>query len=133
MNEVIPMKRLLLTAVAALVLVAPLAAQHRTVVLVRPGFGWGWYDPYWGPYPYGYYAGPATGEVKFDTKAKDAEVFVDGAYAGTIRKLKTLNLRPGTYNIEVREPGQPTYAEKIYVIAGKTLHLKPDLDAQAQP
>jgi hypothetical protein len=127
------MKRLLLAGFAALVLVTPLAAQHRTVVLVHPAFGWGWYNPYWGPYPYSYYSAPATGEVKFDTKAKDTEVFIDGAYAGTIRKLKTLNLRPGTYNIELRSPGQQTYAEKIYVIAGKTLHLKPDLDAQAQP
>lgn len=126
------MKRLLLAGLAALVLVAPMAAQHRRVVVVSPAFGWGWYQPYWGPYPYGYYAAPATGDVKFDTKAKDAEVFIDGAYAGTVGKLKTLHLRPGDYNIELRAQGEPAYAEKIYVIAGKTLHLKPDLEAPAQ-
>lgn len=129
------MKRLLLAGIAALVLVAPMAAQHRRVVVVSPAFGWGWYDPYWGAYPYGYgyYAAPDTGEVKFDTKAKNAEVFIDGAYAGTVGKLKTLHLRPGTYNIELRAQGEATYAEKVYVIAGKTLHVKPDLEASAQP
>lgn len=131
------MKRLLLAGLATLALAIPAAAQHRAVVVVGPAFGWGWYSPwyspYWGPYPYGYYAVRATGEVKFDTKAKDAEVFIDGAYAGTVGKLKSLKLRPGTYNIEVREQGQATYAEKIYVVAGKTLHLKPELAAQAQP
>lgn len=125
------MKRLLLAALAALMLVTPMAAQPpRHVVVVEPA--WGWYSPFWGPYPYayGYYAGPPTGEVKFDTKAKDSEVFIDGAYAGTIRKLKKLDLRPGTYDIELREAGQTTYAEKIYVVAGKTLHLNPNVNAE---
>ncbi len=40
-------------------------------------YGLGWYEPY------GYVAGPTAGKVKFDTKVKDAQVYVDGAYAGT--------------------------------------------------
>jgi len=32
---------------------------------------------------------------------------------------------PGTYTIEMRAPGQPQFAEKIYVLAGKTVHVEP--------
>jgi hypothetical protein len=123
------MKRLLLICLTAAVMMAPLAAYARPVrVFVGPGYGWGY--SYWGayPYPYGYYGyGPATGAVKFDTKVKDAEVYINGAYAGTVGKLKTMNLRPGSYDIQVRESGQTAFDKKVYVAAGKTLHLKPEL------
>jgi hypothetical protein len=71
--------------------------------------------------------------LKFDTSVKDAEVYIDGAYAGTVRKLKTMYLRPGSYDIEVRAPGRTQFDKKVYVAAGKTLHLNPDLRVQAQP
>ena len=123
------MKKLLLIALTAAVMMAPLSAYARPVrVFVGPGYGWGY--SYWGayPYPYGYYGyGPATGAVKFDTKVKDAEVYINGAYAGTVGKLKTMNLRPGSYDIEVRESGQTAFDKKVYVAAGKTLRLKPEL------
>lgn len=131
------MKKLMMLGIAAAMMMAPLAAYARPVhVFVAPAYGWGWYSPYWGPYPYGYgYYGyaPATGAVKFDTDVKDAEVYVDGAYAGTVGKLKTMNLRPGSYDIEVRAPGRTQFDKKVYVAAGKTLHLNPDLRVQAQP
>jgi len=69
--------------------------------------------------------------VKFDTNVKDAEVFIDGSYAGTVGKLKTMYLQPGSYNIELRSPGRTQFDKKIYVVAGKTLHLNPDLHVQA--
>jgi hypothetical protein len=129
------MKKIIMICVAAAVMMTPLVSYARPVrVVVAPGFGWGWYSPYWGPYPYGYYDyAPMTGAVKFDTNIKDAEVYIDGAYAGTVGKLKTMNLRPGSYNIEVRAPGRTQFDKKVYVAAGKTLHLNPDLRVQAQP
>jgi hypothetical protein len=54
-------------------------------------------------------------------------VFINGAYAGTTHENKTMYLRPGSYNIEVHEGGRTAYAEKVYVVAGKTLHLHPEL------
>lgn len=54
-------------------------------------------------------------------------MFVNGSYAGTTHENKTMRLRPGNYNIEIREGGQTPYAEKVYVVAGKTLHLHPAL------
>jgi hypothetical protein len=85
------------------------------------GFGPAWYGP---GVPYGYAYGPSAGKVKIDTKMKDAAVYVDGAYAGTVRQLKTFILRPGAHNIELRDPsGRAFYQERIDVIAGKTLKL----------
>ena len=69
------MKRGLLILGLALATLAPvssLAAQRRIIVRPRVGFYGGgfynpWYDPFWGPYPYGYaysnYAYTTTGEV----------------------------------------------------------------------
>ena len=70
---------------------------------------------------------PNAGQVKLETKVKDAQVFIDGSYAGTVGQLKTLTLRPGTYTIELRAPGLARYAEKVYVVAGKKITLNPDL------
>ena len=129
------MKKVLMICITAAAMMAPLAAYARPGrVFVAPAYGWGWYSPYWEPYPYGYYNyAPATGALKFDTSVKDAEVYIDGAYAGTVGKLKTMNLRPGSYDIEVRAPGRTQFDKKVYVAAGKTLHLNPDLRVQAQP
>jgi PEGA domain len=98
-------------------------------VFVGPRFApFGWYGPAYGPYPYGPYAvAPNAGQVKIETKVKDAQVFVNGSYAGTAGKLKTMWLRPGTYTIELRAPGLPRYAEKIYVVGGKKIVLNPEL------
>ncbi|MGA3040128.1 MAG: PEGA domain-containing protein [Bryobacteraceae bacterium] len=86
---------------------------------------------YWGPIgrPYygGYYAYPITGQVKLDTKVKNAEVFINGAFAGMTQQTKSMHLRPGSYNIEIRELGQTKFTEQVYVVAGRTLHLRPQL------
>ena len=124
------MKKMLLIASAALMLL-PLtaAARGRVGVFVGSGFApMGWYGYGYGPYyrPYGaYYGVPNVGQVKLDTHVKDAQVFVDGAYAGTAGKLKTMWMRPGSYTIEMRAAGQAQFAEKIYVVAGKTVHVEP--------
>ena len=128
------MKKLVMMLVVAGAMMLPLAAYGRAVVLVAPGFGWG-YSSYWGPYPYayGYYGyAPVAGAIKLDTKVKDAAVYIDGAYAGTAGKLKTMYLRPGGYDVEVRSPGGAQFDQKLYVTAGKTLHVNPNL-AQSQP
>jgi hypothetical protein len=54
-------------------------------------------------------------------------VYIDGAFAGTTKDTKTFHLRQGTYNIEVRNAGQSEINEKVFVAAGKTVHLQPAL------
>lgn len=102
------------------------------------GYGLGWYDPFWGPYPYGGvgYAGgaPPTGTVKFDTDNKDTAVFIEGGFAGTVGKLKNLQLRPGTYTIELRAANSSApYAQRVYVAAGKTVHVNPNVMPMPMP
>ena len=127
------MRKALLTILAAAFLtLAPVSASAAVRVVVGGPYYGGWYAPYWGPYwgpAYGgyYYGHPNAGEVKLDTKVKDAQVFIDGAYAGTTQQNKSMHLRPGSYNIEIREGNRTQFAQKVYVVAGKTLHLHPEL------
>ena len=61
------------------------------------GFGPAWgFGPGWGYSPY-LYGGPATGGLKVETQLKDAAVYINGGYAGTVGSVKTLRLRPGAY------------------------------------
>jgi hypothetical protein len=119
----------------ALAVLVPAASAHPGVYF-RGYFGgpfygpayYGWYGPAWyGPgyyAPYGALPEPNVGKVKLDTKMKDARVYVDGGYAGTVGELKTFPLRPGSHNIELRDAsGQSIFQEKVDVIAGKTTKL----------
>ena len=109
------MKKGMLVLGFALMALAPISASAY----------WG---PIYRPYGYGYYYGyPNAGQVKLDTKVKNAEVFINGAFAGTTHENKTMHLRPGTYNIEIRELGATKFTEQVYVVPGKTLHLHPAL------
>jgi hypothetical protein len=123
------MKKGLLILAAAALLLAPMGASAAIRGAVVFGYGPYW-GPGWGPAPYywgPYYAYPNTGAIKVDTKVKDAEIFIDGAYAGNTKNDKTLHLRPGTYNVQIREAGQTQYNQSVYVTAGKTLHIHPEL------
>jgi hypothetical protein len=112
------MKKGLLVLAFAVMALAPVSASAY----------WGpYWGPYWRPAYYGYYGYPIAGQVKLDTKVKTAEVFIDGAFAGTTHDARTMHLRPGTYNIEIRELGVTKFNERVYVVAGKTLHLRPAL------
>jgi hypothetical protein len=128
------MKKIFLTlAAASLMAIAPVSASAAARIFVGggPAFygGYGngpFWGSYWGPrYAYGYY--PNSGEVKLDTKVKDARVFINGAYAGTTHDNKTMHLRQGSYNIAIKENGQTPFNEQVYVTNGKTIHIKPEL------
>ncbi len=119
--------KLMILAAAAAMTLAPMTASAARIFIGGPVIGAGFYGPYWGPYwgPAYAYPSPALGEIKIDTKVKDAEVFINGAFAGTTKDAKTLHLRPGSYTIEVRYGGQPALNQQVFVVAGKTLHLQP--------
>jgi hypothetical protein len=114
----------------ALAIFVPVASARPRVFIggyFGPGFYgpayYGWYGPAYAA-PYGGWQSPYEGKVKIETKMKDAGVYVDGGYAGTVGQLKTFPLRPGTHNIELRDPsGQTILQEKIDVLAGKTTKL----------
>jgi len=111
------------------------------------GFSFGYPYPY--PYayaypyasPYGVYAGapyayggapyPAAygavgvqtyGGIRIDVPQRDAEVYVDGNFAGTIEQNNgTVNLEAGTHHIEVHAPGFAPAAFDISVVPGRTI------------
>lgn len=129
--------KLLLTSLLALMFIVP-AASARPGIIVRGGYGWGggWGPGFWGPGfyyggpyyygPYGaYYApGSASGELKIENQPKDALVYVDSGYAGTVGNLKTFHLKTGEHDIELRDPsGHSYYQEHVNILAGRTLKL----------
>ena len=101
---------LVLGAFLVIALPASAAARFRGGFVVGPAFSpWGLYAPY-GYGPYGLYEPyPAY-----------------NANAGEL-KLKTMWLRPDAYNIEIRAAGYTSYAERIYLLAGKSWQVKADL------
>jgi hypothetical protein len=90
-----------------------------------PPFFGGWYDPWFAPYAPVYFAPQINnGQVNLQTADKNAEVYLDGAYAGPASKLKSFWLAPGVYQLEVRAVGQTPQEKRIYVLTGKTLKIK---------
>ena len=91
-----------------------------------PGYG------FYGPWDYGYpwyapyYLDPAgdRGTVRLKKVDNAASVFINDAYAGLAKDLKTIYLDPGAYNLELRSPGQPHIQKRIYVLSRKTLTLE---------
>lgn len=97
-----------------------------------PGPFWpGFYSPVfydgWGAYPF--YAPVVfvqqsdTGQVNLQSSYRDAEVYLDDAYAGTTSSLKKFWLAPGVYQLEVRPKGHAPQTKRIYVLTGKTLKV----------
>src|ERR1700736_5731190 len=64
----------------------------------------------------GFAYGPNMGEVRLRTQDKNGAVFLDGAYAGELSKLKHIWLEPGAYNVEIRSDGHPQFERRIYVL-----------------
>jgi hypothetical protein len=87
-----------------------------------------WSPFFYQPYNSGFSWGPNMGQVKLHADLKDAEVFIDGAFAGTVSERKSMWLEPGAYNLEVRSPGRETYVKRIYVLSGKSLRVNAKME-----
>ena len=91
---------------------------------------YGPYAPFWGPfgpfYPAGFFGqpGPDKGTVKLIKADRNAAVYIDNAYAGKVSELKTISIKPGAYDLELRPPGGKAVQKRIYVLSGKTLKLE---------
>jgi PEGA domain len=134
-----------LTVGLMLVGVGSASAQpsRRAVVVVprvqvyRPFF----YDPFWGPwYPYSYgYAYPYTvrpeADIRTEVTPKDAEVYVDGYYAGHANDFdgvfKRLHVAPGGHSITFHLQGFRTVTENVYVRPDSTLKVNTTMERLA--
>ncbi len=84
---------------------------------------WGWYDPFWGYYGPYYYSVDYRGKIKIKDANKLDEVYLNGAYAGTVDKMKNIWLNPGRYKIQIRNQGRQLLDQEVYVVTGKTVEL----------
>jgi PEGA domain len=120
------MKKITLLLAGALMAIASLGASAAVRVFVGPPVvGYGFYGPYWGPRYFAPYDN--SGSVRIDSKVYTAQVFVNGAYSGTVKDNKTMHFRQGNYNIEIRNGGQTVFSGNVFVTAGKTMHISPGL------
>ena len=90
------------------------------------GYGYGGYG--YGGYaaPRGGYAGEAYGGIRIQGAPRDAQVYVDGYYAGIVDDFdgtfQRLDLEEGPHEIEIRTAGRPlTY--DVNVTPGRTLSI----------
>jgi hypothetical protein len=104
------------------------------------GLGYFYYDPYtW--YPGSYYYDPyypgriyghydnryryVIGSLRIDVKPRDAEVYVDGYFAGRVDDFdgtfQALDLEEGPYRIEIVMPGFETLEFKIRIQPGRRI------------
>ena len=132
-----------LLALACLVVVASATsteAQWRRGPGMRGGTGvrvgvfwgpsWGWGYPFWSPfgiyppYPYPYYGRyNASSDVRIQVEPNNAEVYVDGRFAGIVDDFdglfQRLHVMPGGHQIEVYLDGYRTMTERRYFSPGK--------------
>ncbi len=95
------------------------------------GLGYPWYPGYPGyygyPYPYyGYYDN--SGSLRLQVSPREAEVFIDGYFAGTVDDFdgvfQRLNVEPGDHNVELYLPGHRSVQRKLYLQPGKTTSVR---------
>jgi hypothetical protein len=85
------------------------------------------YDPFWGYpfYPPGFFnSGSGKGELKLTGAPKDASVYVNGGYAGTVAHLKSFWLEPGAYDLAITTADGRRFQQRVYMLTGKTLKLE---------
>jgi hypothetical protein len=90
------------------------------------GYGYGgYYPPYPGPY------GFDIGSIRIKVKPQDAEVWVDGYYAGSVDDFdgifQALKLDMGAYRIEVRKPGFETLTFDVRVQPERTITFRGEM------
>jgi len=110
-------------------------------------YGYSYYDPYfsgdffwagggWRSRSYygGYYGGGYVsdfGKLRIQVKQRDAEVYIDGYYAGVVDDfdgvLQGLQLESGNYSVEVALPGFEPLQFDVHVTPGRTTTYKGDL------
>ena len=103
-------------------------------------YTWYAYDPYWSrPHPY-YYGSHAhnpggyyyeTGELRLQVHPRQAEVYVDGYFAGRVDDFdgmfQALRLEEGPYKIEIIAPGYEPLVFDIRILPGRKISYRGEL------
>lgn len=68
------------------------------------------------------------GSVRFEVRPADASIYVDGAFRGTGRDLRSLELKAGSHRVEIVKPGYRTYERDVMVDAAGFVDLSVELE-----
>jgi hypothetical protein len=79
-----------------------------------------WFGPHWGyPYPYGGYRLAREASIRLEVEPRNASVFVDGYFAGTVDNFdgvfQRLHVDPGVHEIVVYLEGYRSIRERLYI------------------
>jgi hypothetical protein len=125
--------------------VAEAQSRRGGRIVIGGGFGYGrgpfyyGFDPFWGPYPYAYGAYPyGTGgesNLRVQVTPRQADVYVDGYYAGPADDFdgvfKRLHTTPGGHAITLHLEGYRTVTQSVYVPPGTTFKLRDTMEKLA--
>jgi len=104
----------------------------------RYGYGYPsggyWYpDGRYAGYQYGY----LTGEIRLRVKPREAEVYVDGYYAGVVDEFdgtfQAMRLEEGPYTLQILAPGYEPLEVRVHIQAGRKMTYKGDLEPVNAP
>ena len=119
------------------------------VVVVGGGYDSPYYDPYFladpwygyqypypmRPYGYGYRGYEPEASVRLDVKPQEAEVYVDGYYAGIVDDFngtfQRLRVEPGEHEIELWLDGYRTVRQKVYLTQDHTFRVRYQMERLA--
>jgi hypothetical protein len=103
-----------------------------------PWFYWGPYSPYW--YPWGYPGYPWYGygypyypqsSVRIEVTPREAKVFVDGYFAGTVDDydgtFQRLHVTPGKHDILIYLEGYHSLKQSFYLSPDSTYKIKGEM------
>jgi hypothetical protein len=106
-----------------------LISAHLVIAALAPTAAYA--APAAGQWSYPHYA-PPDASVRFEVKPKQAEVFVDGFFAGLVDEFsgtfQRLRLPPGGHEIAIYMAGYHTFRQKVYLTPDNTLKFKHDLE-----
>ncbi len=66
--------------------------------------------------------------MSFESTPDGAEIEIDGSFAGTTPRSKSL--RPGSYRIKIWKKGYTAWEREITLAAGEEIPLKIDLEPE---
>lgn len=149
MHRKAPFVALVLALAVASLWPASAQAQHRRAVrsvVVVGGFVYNpfLYDPFFAPFPWYQYPYPGSyyggvyrrdSSLRVVVQPRDAEVYVDGYYAGTVDDFdgifQRLHVPPGDHEVTLYREGYRSLHRKVYLAPDSTFKLTYDMEKLA--
>jgi len=142
-----PVLLILCLTILAVAWPAPARAQHRRVRGSAVFFSGGYYSPFFWPYYGGWYPYPVfspyyyppmayryayEADIRLQVKPRQAQVYVDGYYAGIVDDFdgvfQRLHVRPGGHEITLYLNGYRTIRQNVLVSPTSTYKMRYEME-----